>query len=99
MSRGLNYFHNQFNGQPSISVAIGDTDTGFNWESDGVISYYANAVKLFNLNNVFHTDNFNPSSKADVFENAIGIGLASGQNPNADNTYYPYFTLPMVSYH
>lgn len=88
---GLNYFHNQLGGQPSISVAIGDTDTGFNWEGDGVISYYANAVKLFNLNNVWHSSNFNPDGKANALENATGIGLASGQNPNVDNTYYPYF--------
>lgn len=27
---------------PSISLAIGDTDTGFHWKSDGVISIYCN---------------------------------------------------------
>lgn len=27
---------------PTISLAIGDTDTGFNWESDGIISIYCN---------------------------------------------------------
>lgn len=27
---------------PSISLAIGDTDTGFHWESDGIISIYCN---------------------------------------------------------
>ena len=55
ISSNKNYFHNQFGGQPTISVAIGDNDTGFNWEGDGVISYYSNGVKQFNLNN------FNPS--------------------------------------
>lgn len=29
---------------PAISLAIGDTDTGFHWESDGVVSIYCNAV-------------------------------------------------------
>lgn len=29
---------------PSISLAIGDTDTGFHWESDGVVSIYCNAA-------------------------------------------------------
>lgn len=28
---------------PSISLAIGDTDTGFHWESDGIISIYCNS--------------------------------------------------------
>lgn len=29
---------------PTISLAIGDTDTGFNWESDGIVSIYCNAA-------------------------------------------------------
>ncbi|UWG05925.1 MAG: hypothetical protein [Bacteriophage sp.] len=29
---------------PTISLAIGDTDTGFHWESDGMVSIYCNAV-------------------------------------------------------
>ena len=29
---------------PTISLAIGDTDTGFHWESDGVVSIYCNAA-------------------------------------------------------
>lgn len=29
---------------PAISLAIGDTDTGFHWESDGVVSIYCNAA-------------------------------------------------------
>ena len=28
---------------PAISLAIGDTDTGFHWESDGIISIYCNS--------------------------------------------------------
>ena len=31
-----------FDAIPSISLAIGDTDTGFHWESDGIISIYCN---------------------------------------------------------
>lgn len=33
-----------FDARPSISLAIGDTDTGFHWESDGVVSIYCNAA-------------------------------------------------------
>ena len=29
---------------PTISLAIGDTDTGFHWESEGVVSIYCNAA-------------------------------------------------------
>lgn len=29
---------------PTISLAIGDTDTGFHWESDGIVSIYCNAA-------------------------------------------------------
>lgn len=32
-----------FDAIPSISLAIGDTDTGFNWVSDGVICFRSNA--------------------------------------------------------
>lgn len=32
-----------FDAIPSISLAIGDTDTGFNWVSDGVIAFRSNA--------------------------------------------------------
>lgn len=31
-----------FNAIPSISLAIGDTDTGFNWYSDGAVQIYSN---------------------------------------------------------
>ena len=29
---------------PTISLAIGDTDTGFHWEADGVVSIYCNSA-------------------------------------------------------
>lgn len=31
---------------PSISLAIGNTDTGFHWESDGIISIYCNNLAV-----------------------------------------------------
>ena len=31
---------------PAISLAIGDTDTGFHWESDGIISIYCNSAAV-----------------------------------------------------
>ena len=43
---------NRYNpdGAPAISLAIGDTDTGLHWESDGLISLYANAMAVGNWN-------------------------------------------------
>lgn len=36
------FAHAQFGEFPLISLAIWDSDTGFNWESDWVIQYFAN---------------------------------------------------------
>ena len=51
---------------PSISLAIGDNDTGFNWEGDGSISYYSNSAKRFDLNNVWHSGNDGAGSGLDA---------------------------------
>ena len=40
---------------------------------------------------IWHEGNFNPDGKANAMENATGIGLSSGGNPNASNAAYPYF--------
>ncbi|WP_297636638.1 hypothetical protein [uncultured Clostridium sp.] len=55
-----------------ISLALGDNDTGFNWEGDGELYAYANNVKLWNLKDVYNINN--KPTKADV-----GLG-------NVDNT-------------
>lgn len=69
--------HTQYGAAPAISLAIGDNDTGFNWNSDGSISPYANNTSLgtwttgaINFtapiqqsgNQVWHAGNFAPSS-------------------------------------
>ncbi len=44
---GYLYVHrNAYSGSaaPAISLAIGNTDTGFNWDHDGVINFVSNAV-------------------------------------------------------
>lgn len=48
------FAHSQFGEFPTISLAIWDSDTGFNRESDWTISYYSNWVKtqVFNQSNV-----------------------------------------------
>ena len=48
------FAHAQFGEWPGISLAIWDSDTGFNRESDWTISYYSNWVKtqVFNQSNI-----------------------------------------------
>lgn len=48
------FAHSQFGEFPTISLAIWDSDTGFNRESDWTISHYSNWVKtqVFNQSNV-----------------------------------------------
>lgn len=68
----------QYGGSPTITLAIGDSDTGIGWSGDGAISIYANSAEVarinsssFNVvknlfqngNTVYHTGN-NPASKA-----------------------------------
>ena len=36
---------------PSIDLAIGDSDTGFNWVSDGKLGFYTNNAERFRLDN------------------------------------------------
>ena len=36
---------------PSIDLAIGDSDTGFNWVSDGNLAFYSNNQERFRLDN------------------------------------------------
>lgn len=77
--------HNNGNGYYA-DLAISMTDNS--GISRRVIS---NGAALSDWVKLWDSSNFNPDGKANVFENAIGIGLSSGQNPNADNTYFPYF--------
>jgi hypothetical protein len=65
----------------SITLAIGDTDTGLNWISDGVYDLYANNVAVARVDSsqlnvnvplrqgghpVWHTGSFNPATKANI---------------------------------
>ncbi|MBX3389845.1 MAG: hypothetical protein KF691_10375 [Phycisphaeraceae bacterium] len=38
-----------FGGAPTITFAVGDTDTGLNWGSDGQLSIFANAIEYFRI--------------------------------------------------
>lgn len=69
---------------PTISLAIGDTDTGFHWESDGHIKFYANnlSVGYWNINGAnLHNCYFRNPTNNDY------NGLALMINGNGSNLY------------
>ena len=95
VTNGLNFL-NARTGQgttPTISVAIGDNDTGFNWESDGNISYYSNAVNKYSLNDVatqsWVTSNYpNQSlSLGSETEHGQSISLSNGGSGTITNYF------------
>lgn len=52
-SEGKLFVNRRSGDAPSISLAIGNNDTGLNWNSDGYIKFYANnlSVGYWNINN------------------------------------------------
>ena len=100
-TKGLNFLNArpEHSGTPTISLAIGDNDTGFNWEGDGVISYYSNSAKQFNLNNVWHQGNDGAGSGLDAdlldgkqgnqFINLEWNSLTQGNNVDYNEIVYP----------
>lgn len=50
-------------GEPSILLAIGDSDTGFHSMGDGATGYYSNGRHIFNMTNLWGTHNFDPNGK------------------------------------
>lgn len=59
---------------PTISLAIGDTDTGFKWNSDGNLSLFTNNTSRLNVDNGGTVSISNPTSSY-----ALGVGRLSGQ--------------------
>ena len=72
---------------PAISLAIGDTDTGFNWDHDGVINFVSNAVNAGYWGSTearFHNAYFRIPSGNDYFQLGImvnGNGTANTIKP------------------
>ena len=59
-------------GDLSVSLAIGDRDTGFNWDTDGVISFWANGTKRYNMLDVTHAaSDERIKTNAERIENAL----------------------------
>lgn len=65
-------------GTPSISLAIGDSDSGFNSASDGHIQIYTNNVVLADLNNGSFTFKVNPYVNGNKIYHAGNDGSGSG---------------------
>jgi hypothetical protein len=76
-----------FDAIPSISLAIGDTDTGFNWDHDGYINFVSNAVNAGYWGSTearFHNAYFRIPSGNDYFQLGImvnGNGTANTIKP------------------
>jgi len=67
---------------PTISLAIGDSDTGFEWIADGKLSLYTNGterIRFDHLGNVGIGTN-NPSSKLEVNGNIIADSTLHSSN-------------------
>lgn len=83
-------------GTPSISLAIGDSDSGFNSVSDGHIQIYTNNVVLADLNNGSFTFRVNPYVNGNTIWHSGNDG--SGSNLDADLLDgYHYYSFE--SYH
>jgi hypothetical protein len=52
--------------EPTITLAIGDNDTGFHWTADGNVQWWSNNLALYNMQDVWRTNNFDPSLKANT---------------------------------
>ena len=87
---GYLYVHrNAYSGSaaPSISLAIGDTDTGFNWDHDGYINFVSNAVNAGYWGSTearFHNAYFRIPSGNDYYQLGImvnGNGTANTIKP------------------
>lgn len=71
---------------PSISLAIGDSDTGFNWVGDGNLDFYANNQSVANIT----SSNFwiKKATRIDALttiNNRLVVSADRGENPNYTN--------------
>ena len=75
---------------PVITLALGDGDTGFNSQSDGITHYYKNNVELFEMSTVWRSNNFTPNTKFDKTGGTIeGSIVATGTiHANGDITAF-----------
>lgn len=48
---GKGYFETGFGGVPSVSLAVGDTDTGLNSAGDGLLDIYSNNIRTLSARN------------------------------------------------
>ncbi|MGL5767283.1 MAG: tail fiber domain-containing protein [Sarcina sp.] len=61
--------------EPTISLAIGDSDTGFHSEGDGQIAFYSNGVRRYNLSGLWGSHNFDPNGKLNTTGGTINGNL------------------------
>lgn len=84
---------------PSISLAIGDNDTGINWVSDGVLQIYGNnAVRMhFALDGNNGIGTTTPSYKLDVNGTIRGFGITDSSDARLKKNIMPLdFSLEKI---
>lgn len=71
---------------PSISVAIGDSDTGFNWVGDGNLDFYANNTSVANItSSKFWIKKTTQIDALTTINNRLVVSADRGENPNYTN--------------
>ena len=99
LSKGLNFLNArpEYSGTPTISLAIGDYDTGFNWIADGNIGYYSNGIPLYSLNDVHNYKSGIKSFTAEKdglrgseYEQILNINFANATNQAIDIIFPNY---------
>lgn len=81
------------NAAPTISLAIGDHDTGFHALSDGSTAYYSNGVRLFNLNSSADMASFTGLNNGSTLSNNI-TGNAGTAGSAGSAGYAGYLSCP-----
>lgn len=84
---------------PSISLAIGDNDTGINWVSDGILQIYGNnSVRMhFALDGSAGIGTTTPSYKLDVNGTIRGVGITDSSDARLKKNVMPLdFSLEKI---
>ncbi len=91
-----------FGGAPSLTLSIGDSDTGLNWEGDGLLYFVSNGAKVARLNNgVFEVKSsdggFKGMSAIKKIRHNLSIADLASYSANANGMIDVVFREPFVA--
>lgn len=76
---GKGYFETGFGGIPTISLAVGDTDTGLNSAGDGLLDMYSNNIRTLSVRSGrVGIGTANPASVLQVNGSTSGVSIFAG---------------------